>query len=257
MSKDEESRGVLYVATGKKYIDSAIHSARSVRKHNPELAIHLFSNWEEYGFDFRKSPVPFTSFDTVDSPHHHSKVDYSMRTPYDRTLFLDADTIVLGDINSLFDLLDRFDIALAHAPNRTTRLNNWKFTVPVSFPQFNTGVMVYNRSEKVMKFLQDWIEAYYQAGFRSDQITFRELIWLSDLRVATLPPEYNLRQMKYLLLWGKREAKPKILHPHQPLFTRGPLWILKYNLKVLLRRAGFETPKEKSSKNSSSRGQKI
>ena len=241
MNDHLETRGVMYVAVGENYIRSAARSARSVRKHNPGLQVHLFANWQECGFDFSRSLEPFTSVESIDSPHYRSKVDYSVRTPFDRTLYLDTDTRVLDDITPLFDLLDRFDIALAHAPNRITRLMNWQVPVPVSFPQFNCGVFVYRRSERVWKFLQEWIEAFHQAGFFSDQITFREIIWLSDLRIATLPPEYNLRYLKYLLLWGKREARPRILH--LPLYHR-PFWILRREVKSFKRRIGLEATQD-------------
>jgi hypothetical protein len=223
MNNSQETRGVVYVAVGEKYIRSTILSARSVRKHNPGLPVHLFANWQECGFDFSRSPEPFTSVASIDTPHYRSKVDYTVNTPFDRTLYLDTDTRVLGDILPLFDLLDRFDVALAHAPNRITRLKNWQVAVPVSFPQFNTGVFLYRRSERVWKFLHAWIEAFRQAGFYSDQITFRETIWLSDLRVATLPPEYNLRHLKYMFLWDKREAHTRILH--LPIFNQGIFWL--------------------------------
>ena len=234
MNAANPTQGVLYVATGKRYINSAIRSARSVRKHNPGLAMHLFADWQAQGFDLAADPAPFTSVGDIVSGHYRSKVDYSVETPFERTLYLDTDTRVLGDITPLFDLLERFDLALAHAPNRLTRLMNWRVPVPVSFPQYNCGVMLYRRSEKVLAFLRTWIEAFHQAGFKSDQITFRELIWLSDLRVATLAPEYNLRQLKYFLVWGGREARPKILH--LALFHQNPAWVLRRMLKALVRR---------------------
>ncbi len=35
-------------------------------------------------------------------------------SPYEHTLFLDADTYICDNINELFDLLELFDLALAH-----------------------------------------------------------------------------------------------------------------------------------------------
>lgn len=249
MSDPQETRGVMYVATGKKYIRSAIKSAWSVRKHNPNLNVHLFANWQEFGFDFTHSPEPFTSVESIDSPYYRSKVDYSVRTPFDRTLYMDTDTRVLADILPLFDLLDRFDMALAHAPNRISNLTNWRTPVPTSFPQYNCGIIVYRRSDKVWKVLHEWIDAFHNAKYFADQITFREIIWLSDLRVATLAPEYNLRHIKYMLLWGGREARPKILHLaiyHQNIFR-----FFVRSTKSVFRRLGLlkvaSTPKRTDS----------
>jgi len=60
--------------------------------------------------------------------------------------------------------------------------------------------------------LESWSNAYHESEFDKDQVTLRELLWLSDLRIATLPPEYNLRFKKYLKIWEGDEAQPKILH---------------------------------------------
>ena len=224
MREIKQERGVLYIAAGKQFIRAAIRSAASVRKHSPDLPIHLFANWRAWSYDFATDPAPFTSVGEIDAPHYRSKVDYSIHTPFERTLYLDADTRLVSDIRPVFDLLDRFDLALAHAPNRVTRLTTWRTPLPRAFPQFNAGVFLYKNTPAVMALLQAWVESFHSAGFRSDQVTLRELLWLSDLRIATLPPEYNLRYGKYRWLWGRREARPVILHLTR--FLRGPFWFL-------------------------------
>ena len=60
--------------------------------------------------------------------------------------------------------------------------------------------------------MKRWRDAYHEAGFKWDQITLRELLWMSDLAVYVLPPEDNVRYRKYLDVWTEREAVPKILH---------------------------------------------
>lgn len=220
----KETAGVILIATGKKYIDLAIQSAWSIRRSNPQINIHLFADWQAQGYEFQRSCEPFSSVENVSDPHYRSKVDYACKTPYDRTIYLDTDTKVVTDLSDVFKVLDRFDIALAHAPERVTRLRNYQMVIPDSFPQFNAGVMVYKKTEKVLKVLTDWKNTFHEAKFRSDQITLREALWKSDLRIATLPPEYNLRFLKYILFWNKREARPKILHLH--FYRRGIFWFL-------------------------------
>src|SRR5512137_260112 len=95
ISSTNPTQGVLYVATGRRYILSAIHSARSVRRHNPGLPVHLYADWQVQGFDFKADPAPFTSVGNITGGHYRSKVDYSVETPYERTLYLDTDTRVL------------------------------------------------------------------------------------------------------------------------------------------------------------------
>ena len=185
-----DTQGILYIAAGAKYIRAAIRSAESVRKHCPGLPTHLYADWPSHGFDFRRSPHPFTSIETIDHPHRRSKVDYLAQTPFDRTLYLDTDTTLNADVRGMFQVLDRFDIALTHAHRRNAlaRLKPWRLTLPAAFPQYNGGVILYRRTPAVVSFFDAWQRHFHDEGFSQDQITLRELLWLSDLRLATLPP---------------------------------------------------------------------
>lgn len=203
--------GVVYVATGEGYVEAARLSALSLRRDNPELPVVLFS---DRPIEARGEANPFSAVHPVPNPHRRSKVDYMSHSPFERTLYLDADIRVFADLSEIFGLLDRFDVALAHAHARNRRGTNtrWRVAVPRAFPQFNSGVFAWRRSETTDAFLRDWHDAFHTSGFRKDQVTLRELLWLSELRIATLPPEYNVRYPKYLWVWRRDEARPKILH---------------------------------------------
>jgi len=229
-----QTKGILYIATGKKYIRSAIHSAKSVLKFCPGLPMHLFSDWQNHdGFSFAQNPFPFTSVGKIDNPHHRSKVDYLPLTPFDHTLYLDTDTALAADIREMFHLLERFDIALNHAHRRNdlVRLVRWRADLPQAFPQHNGGVILYRKTPKVLEFLSEWRDQFKDAGHLQDQITLRELLWLSDLRMVTLPPEYNVRYLKYKHFWAMSEAHVKILHLRR--YHDGPFWLIKKWIKHL------------------------
>lgn len=206
--------GVLYIATGKKYIEAAIASAKTVRKTCPGLPIAFFGDWHNYGFEFAHNPFPFHIVENIAEPHRRSKVDYLSRTPFERTLYLDTDTMVVEDIHEIFDLLDQFDLGVAHAMRRNSveRLKDWRITLPKAFPQLNSGVILYRSTPRVKNFMEEWSSQFREAGFEQDQMTFRELLWLSDLRITMLPPEYNVRYEKYHYFWSKTEATTKIFH---------------------------------------------
>ena len=55
-------------------------------------------------------------------------------------------------------------------------------------------------------------KAFAESGHRHDQPTFRELVWNSDIRSIALPPEYNVRYIKYKYIWSLAEAVPMIYH---------------------------------------------
>jgi hypothetical protein len=229
------NEGVLYIATGKKYVHAAVRAAQTVQTHSPGLGIHLYTDAQNYDdFKFADSPFPFTSVGRIDDPHRRSKVDYISLAPFDRTLYLDTDTALNADISDMFRVLEQFDIALCHSHRRNTvdSLAPWRIEIPQAFPQFNGGVILYRKTPAVVRFLEDWGRLYKEAGHRRDQPTLRELLWLSDLQIATLPPEYNVRFLKYHFLWSRNEAQTKIFHLKQ--LHRGWIqWVFRDPIRLV------------------------
>jgi hypothetical protein len=210
---------VLYIATGAAHVAAAAASAASVRAANPGLAIAIFT-------DRPDGAAGFDRVEPIEAPHIRSKVDYLARTPFRETLYLDTDTRVLGDLSDLFDMLGRFDLAIAQrAYVRATRSRAvWRHVVPAAFPEHNSGVMLYRSSPAALGFLEAWRAAYREAGFKVDQITLRELLWASDLRYAVLPARYNRRRWSWWEKCFSRHAPPLILHTNRFHPTRyGPL----------------------------------
>jgi hypothetical protein len=203
-----DKSGIMLVAVGESHTAAACEAARSVRKHSPTLLIDIFTDSPQ-NCDFA-----FDRIHKVDSPHIRSKVDYMHRSRFARTLYLDNDIRIVNDITEAFQLLDRFDIAAshAHARNRTEVKTVWRRNLPDAFPQLNSGVLLFRNTPNVLALLQEWQRRYHSEGFKKDQVVLRELLWTSDLQIYVLPPEYNLRYRKYLALWSRKEATPKILH---------------------------------------------
>ena len=209
--------GVLYITTSAKngiYLKAAIESAKSIRQYSPQLSIHIYA--DAIGLDHIESlgETIFDSFGLIDNPHYRSKVDYILKSPFERTLYLDSDTKICYDISEMFTLLERFDLALAHAHMRNSKKTSqlWQIDIPSSFPQFNGGVILFRNTAEVRSLLKSWRNSFHETDFMKDQVTLRELLWKSNLHIATLPPEYNIRYKKYLKIWEEQEVKAKILH---------------------------------------------
>jgi hypothetical protein len=161
-----------------------------------------------------------------------NKVYYMGRSPYERTLFLDSDTYVAADISQLFSLLDRFDIAVAHAPHRRPRgpAEQRRFhEIPSGFVVMNTGVILFKKSERTAAFFADWLRLCQgEYADCNDQASFRVALYHSDLRVATLTPEYNYRFRKRLcingslkILHGRHTDLPLVARKADALVARG------------------------------------
>ena len=210
----ESSKGVIYIATGKKYIAEACASAASLKAHMPTLPITLWAS------DDVSNPY-FENVYKINHPSYNflDKVRYIYKSPYEYTLFLDTDTYICEDFDELFGLLEKFDVAIAHAPYRRSPKNYVtcdEFVIdeiPMSFPEMNTGVILFKKHARVEQFFDRWLIEYQQQLSQSsppanDQPAFRAALYFSDLSHATLPPEYNCRFVFPVFVSGM----VKILH---------------------------------------------
>lgn len=183
------------------------------------------------------------------------KIDCIANSPFRQTLFLDTDTRVLGRVDELFELLEAFDLAVAHDPTRLyfgdgeyPGKKKYPSNIPRSFPEMNTGVMVYDsQSPATQSLFRAWQQRYKEMqalGVKRDQISFREVLYENNVRMTVLTPEYNCRSRFPVFL----EAPVKIYHARHsdPILaervlnetvlrrTRQP-WMFEVNLTERLR----------------------
>jgi hypothetical protein len=203
--------GVIYVATGERYRAEAVVSATSLKATSPGIPATLIT-------DLSDPIIPFDQVIVLDDPRHDfvDKIRGIQMSPYQRTVFLDSDTYICDDITDLFDLLERFDVAAGHS---ILRVNVPIEGIPYAFTESNTGVVGFRKSPAWEAFCADWLALYERdretlrggswegKSLSGDQAAFRELLYHSDLRLATLAPEYNCRFDA-----GYLHGRVKILH---------------------------------------------
>lgn len=205
------SNGIIYGACGDPdQLTYATRSALSAKQVMSDVPRHLWTSIDgpyDAVFDkVVKCPV---------SPEFLPRMLAALETPFDRTLVIDNDTRFVSSCASVFDLLDQFDIAAAHAPLRQFGTP----TYPEGFAAFNCGVILFKRTPEVLKFFKDWIDQYQQQRLSSsvvavDQLLFAEAVYRSNLRICTLPPEYNLRSIFSMFIGGRTSVK--IVHGKEP-----------------------------------------
>lgn len=223
------SQGVLYVGVDRPYFEQSLESLESLRESNdvpasivtsPELA-------DAKGADLFDSVITVEdSFGDV-----RDKVYNFSASPYDKTLFLDGDTTVIGDISDVFELLERVDIAAVASPSQyTIDIPD----VPNCFPKMNTGVVAFRDTVAVDEMFELWAELVERqretgrprsdeslandeyetladlANFGNvyDEPPFREAVYRSDVSWSMLPPEYNFGKPGR----GHTQREVKVLH---------------------------------------------
>jgi hypothetical protein len=182
--------GVIYVASGEKFIKEAEISLASLRKSNPGVPAMLLTdapianpeNWDKVEVD-----------ESLQGQLNRAKLQMD-RAPWERCLFLDSDTLVVGDLTPGFALLDRFElcgeqIAGGHHYNLPG--------LPPSFPEINSGVLFWRPTENVRKLFARWRQLYdeldqSQEARTWDQKSLRFAVWESDVRFARLSSAFNL-----------------------------------------------------------------
>lgn len=194
-------QGLLFIATGHAYVQEAAESAIASRPHLDDVPITLVTDC----VDMAKS---FQCFDQV-LPHpsplgsYRDKITPLRNLPYPQTLFLDTDARLIASVRPLFSALGRAHLAAAHAPVRSP--SGWNDTsVPVLFPELNSGVLLFRRSWRQRLLIQRWLRLYDQLMIHDqqhwDQASLRSVVWLLQqrygFRLVLLPPEANLRTTK-------------------------------------------------------------
>jgi hypothetical protein len=207
-----------------KYVREACDSALSFRRFLPDARFVLYTDLPDFRDDAFDEivTVPFVVPDSLRDRLHFNgqmlvKITAMLEREADQVLVLGSDTYALRpEVAELPRLMEAFDIAVAHAPHRvnTSMGNSAIPEIPPAFPEFNCDVILFRNTDKVRAALHDWRERYTRDDFQHphDQGTFRYVMFHSDVRIATLPPEYNYRGWEVradTVILQRRELLPK------------------------------------------------
>ena len=202
MNRNSPDAGVVYYAIGEKWTGEMVRSARSVKACMPELPIAVFCDSDllrEAIFD----ETPESLFDFI-LPLHDSinvkqaKMHTLLNSPFERTLYLDTDTLVVEPVWEIFELLDQFGLAACVSPfwaitKYKHHPKNDPMGVPVAFPKINSGVLAFRKNDQMQRFILEWQERHRAGGGGQDQPSLRQTLYWSDVRYATMPAAYNYR----------------------------------------------------------------
>jgi hypothetical protein len=225
MFKSKNTIAYVLTTSGRDiYSDMALISALSVRQSNPNLCIAVASD-EQSARSLKLAKHPLLEIidelRVVNSPYQsatHRNRSIKTRLPEifeGPTLNLDADTLVRGSLEELFN--SPFDFAAVANHNGTTpdeqlwiedrkviEEMNWKVSLPC---YINTGVIFYRNSPAVESFYSNWnklwTEECAKTGRGRDQPACYAALTETSLSFAELTPQFNLQTMFKPLGWNQ------------------------------------------------------
>ena len=202
-------RGILYIASGEKYIQESHHAARRAQKVT-DLPISIVADRE----------IEEELYDDViidDNPDYgvSDKARNLLKSPYDKTIYMDSDTFVIDNISDLYDCLNHGPLAVALDPHEGS-LYSGEYEIdqeiPKSFPEYQTGVIVYRQTPPVNEFINDWISRHRSPN-SPDQLSFRNTLYTHNINISIFPSRYNK------LMVDVANGPIKILHDNNRVLT--------------------------------------
>jgi len=180
----EDKKGILFIATGQKYIDEVIPAAESCKATN-NYPIALITDSLNY-------QLPKGLFDQViikDAEYSYIDKLLLKFSPFDYTIFLDTDTYVCDKLDDLFKILDFREFAIHQADEGYEFEMN---DVSNAMPEFNTGVIAYRLTPNVIKLIDDWRNAFKtNLTIKTDQYHLRKTLYESEVKFAIFSSAYN------------------------------------------------------------------
>ena len=213
------AEGIVYSVSGAGYLAEALLSARSSLRFN-QVPHVVYSDLEHTPPSTDGDLLSIRHYDPSGDPFA-DKIANIAASPFQRSIFLDSDTYVTGDLTHLLDLLARFDMAAALAPGYRGREDP---EVPASFYELNVGVLVWRDCDATDGFFADWLDTYtrltrerpfptieeHYGGY--EQPAFRRCAWRREIRVCTLGAEYNYRPRRP----GSAVERVHVVHGRYP-----------------------------------------
>ena len=215
--------GFIYVCKGKNYIKEACLSIRTLRifHSNP---IRIFTD-EESLEDNTYSVLNSLKVDIkkIANLNPSDLFKYYLDSPFRYTLALETDTFIQLKIDSVFKLLNRFDICYANNPSRSTELHVNQIPSSLALP--DTGVIGFRLNKEMKMFFKLCHSLMKKSNYKfTPGEALMEAVWNSNnIRPYTLPEEFCARSKNvYNLGFSSKLNKFNYLKPkihHMRLFS--------------------------------------
>lgn len=189
--------GIVYSAYGYTAREECLRSIHSLRLSNPDYPIAVSS--DDISVFRNSADVSDESY--PDPSGREAKLNIDRWTPFKKTLYLDADTRVHGDISPIFHLLTGFEFVCTLSSRQG---NEWHWKVdkheailaaydlgyqPI---RIQGGVFAFRKTNAARKFFANWRKAYKKYPNNvSDQVALTTAFHTSPMKAAILSRQFN------------------------------------------------------------------
>ena len=169
---NDHTKGVIYCAYGKQHFEYAVFSAESLKKNNPNISITIFTDddYKNSVFDNIIVLPEIQEFASTYNNESHTSIKLICfkHSPYERTLYLDNDTFVRGDISEVYNFLDEYDFVITRERDFnpiTQKIISFekKFYVWV-------GVILFNKTEPMARLFDFWKNEFDRLNLNNSSI---------------------------------------------------------------------------------------
>lgn len=197
----DKPAGICYVAFGEKAIQSCEVSLKSARKIHPGIKIAVISTQKINGADIQIIKPE------KDVGAREYKTQVYQYTPFEYTLYLDADTVVVGTLQAGFSALRAgWDVAAAMDYRQTVgRIDHLpqndvdaviKMTGTGEYPHLNTGMLFFRKSPEVEDLYNLWHKEWERFHYR-DQGAFVRAVHQSEAKIWVLAWQWNTHRFDH------------------------------------------------------------
>lgn len=192
----EPTRGAYIVAYGERARECATELLRTLHDRSIQAAV------------VSDEPLDGADVMTVEPQTDNGGRDQKTRmyelSPFDHTLYCDADTLAVGDVTPFFALLDQgYEMVFTASPNeyaqvarsfRHDRVEEFNATLDElptdTLLQPSGGVLAFRRCAGAERFFHRWYAEWGRWG-RTDQLALMRALYAEPVRYAWLPTEWN------------------------------------------------------------------
>lgn len=227
MMSKQENKGIMMFNRGDAMMINAIVSLYTLRKHYDGNITFYVQPPCSCMKEFKKSLKHFDCniIELEDKSMYKTLVMKNSlfeNPPYEKTLWMDTDTVTVGKVDEMFDYLDEHnaDMCIPHfsgwvsdGKSIAKRINRFKGIIDDKYikealkhhPAINTGILSFRKSDKWAKFVKDWTKFAHQGSLKR--------IFIPDEVVAQiLYPSMHEWGLKYFI--APTDFNVSVLHDH-------------------------------------------